>query len=175
MSLEQIFLSPEEWCSSKLIENSKFFHLFSHKRVAALNKIVYGKGLYANFPPGCRSCERALWDIDSNGNVSPAGYMCFKCSGFLKHEKEYGVLLLGNQRIEAERVCGNVVHIKLNNQEIGCFKYSFWSRFFIKVLEYFIVIRILFLEKFTCLHSLLPAIFMLSMGCAAIRYGEMLQ
>ena len=42
MSLEQFFLPPQEWCESKINENSRFFHLFSQKTVGSLNKIVYG-------------------------------------------------------------------------------------------------------------------------------------
>jgi hypothetical protein len=131
MALEQFFLPPREWCESKLNENRRYFHLFSQKTVESIYKIVFGS-CYHGHSPGGRSCERTLWNIDSAGNVSPAGYMCFRCSGFLKHDKEYGVLLLGNQRLEAERTSGNIVHIKLNDQKIGCFEWTFWSRFFYK-------------------------------------------
>ena len=131
MSLEQFFLPPQEWCESKINENSRFFHLFSQKTVGSLNKIVYGLSFHSHAPRS-RSCERVLWEIGSDGNVSPAGYMCFKCSGLVKCNNEYGVLLIGNQRIVATGTNGENVCIKLNNQETGCFEWSFWSRFFYK-------------------------------------------
>lgn len=126
MSFEYFFSPPREWCERKLSENYKYLHLFDKKEIIPSSNIFYGASFNGTYP-GARMCERVLWSIDQSV-FFPIGYICFKCSGFFKHDKEYGVLLLGNQRVDAERMHGNIVRVKLNNKEIGCFEWTFWSR-----------------------------------------------
>ena len=120
------------WTQRILKDKQRYFFHFQNKNFtsdASFLHLYYGCWSRGR-APGSRFCNGPLWIKQKDNSYEPIGFFLWKCTGFFKHDQEYGILYLGNQCIEASRVEGNRVIISYNGDEIGNFIYTPCSRLF---------------------------------------------
>jgi hypothetical protein len=123
--LGYLIMKTERWVNNIMDEYREDYYPITRLSFNDLSKIFLGIRGSSHFPGG-RKTWRALW-INIDSEMLPLGLFACHCSGLWKHDKEYGVLELGKQKIVLSRN-GNILFIKKNNKIIGEINYGIWLR-----------------------------------------------
>ncbi len=109
------------WVNETVREYYKNYNPIHSLTYKNLCEVYFGVGCSGHFPGGSKSWS-SLW-INLETGMMPLGIWASRCSGILKHNREYGLLELQNKRIQLYRN-GNVLNLCDKEDIIAQISYS---------------------------------------------------
>jgi len=114
----------EKWIDNVINEYRENYCPMSSFNFDDLSNIYFGMGSSYRFLGG-RKVWRTLW-CNFNSQMLPLGLFACGCWGW-KHDREYGVLEIGKQKIVLSRN-GNILFFRKGDKIIGEIDYGIWLR-----------------------------------------------